>query len=420
MRIAATQWRPRVCPAQEMDAMRAATCVRPFDNVVVLDLTRVLAGPYAAMMLADYGADVIKIETPDSGDDSRGFGPFVGKESAYFMSLNRGKRSMTLNLKCPEAIALFKDMVRKADVLLENYRPGTMEKFGLGYDVLKQINPGLIFASCSGFGQTGPYMKKPAYDVIVQGMGGLMSITGQEDGEPTKAGASIGDIAAGLFTMIGVATALYTRDRTGHGQMVDVAMLDCQVAILENAIARYVTSGAVPGPVGNRHSSITPFDTFKASDGHIIIAVGNDKLWGNFCRLVGRPELVDDERFQHNAGRTKHQKQLKAILNQIFPAQTVQEWIEALDGAGIPCGPLNTIDRLLEDPQVQAREMIVDVTHPVAGHLRMPGLPIKLSDTPGEVFRPAPMLGQHTGEILAEFLGFDAERVAALRASNVI
>jgi CoA:oxalate CoA-transferase len=403
-----------------MEAMRATTCVRPFDNLVVLDLTRVLAGPYAAMMLADYGADVIKIETPGTGDDSRSFGPFVGKESAYFMSLNRGKRSMTLNLKVPEAVALFKDMVKKADVLLENYRPGTMEKFCLGYDVLKEINPKLIYASCSGFGQSGPYMKKPAYDVIVQGMGGLMSITGQEGGEPTKAGASIGDIAAGLFTMIGVTTALHARDRTGHGQMVDVAMLDCQVAILENAIARYVTSGVPPVPIGNRHSSITPFDAFKAEDGYIIIAVGNDKLWAGFCRLVGRLELIKDERFQNNTARTTNQKQLKAILNQIFPARTVAEWIAALDGAGIPCGPINTLDRLLEDPQIKARDMIVDIEHPVAGHLRMPGLPIKLSETPGEVSRPAPLLGQHTAEILAELLGFDAVRVAALRASHAI
>jgi CoA:oxalate CoA-transferase len=400
--------------------MRATTCLRPFDNLVVLDLTRVLAGPYAAMMLADYGADVIKIETPDSGDDSRAFGPFVGQESAYFMSLNRGKRSMTLNLKSPEAVALFKEMAVKADIVLENYRPGTMEKFGLGYDVLKQINPGLIYVSCSGFGQSGPYMKKPAYDVIVQGMGGIMSITGQEGGEPTKAGASIGDLAAGLFTMIGVTTALYTRQRTGHGQMVDVAMLDCQVAILENAIARYVTSGTVPGPIGNRHSSITPFDAFKAEDGYIIIAVGNDKLWSGFCRLVGRPELIEDERFKSNSARTLNQAPLKAVLNQIFPARTVAQWIAALDAAGIPCGPINTIDRLLEDPQVKARDMIVDVVHPVAGHLRMPGLPIKLSETPGEVSRPSPLLGQHTEEILAELLGFGAERVAALRASHAI
>jgi len=400
--------------------MRATPCLLPFDNLVVLDLTRVLAGPYAAMMLADYGADVIKIEAPETGDDSRAFGPFIGQESAYFMSLNRGKRSMTLNLKVPEAVALFKEMAGKADVLLENYRPGTMEKFGLGYDVLKQLNPRLIYASCSGFGQTGPYMKQPAYDVIVQGMGGLMSITGQEGGEPTKAGASIGDIAAGLFTMIGVATALYARDRTGHGQMVDVAMLDCQVAILENAIARYVTSGVVPVPVGNRHSSITPFDAFKAQDGYVIIAVGNDKLWAGFCRLVGRPELVGDERFQTNNARTRNQRQLKSILNQIFLSGTVEHWISALNGAGVPCGPINTVEQLLQDPQIEAREMIVDIEHPVAGHLRMPGLPIKFSETPGEVSRPAPLLGQHTSEILAELLGFDAERVAALRTSHAI
>jgi CoA:oxalate CoA-transferase len=400
--------------------MRATSCLLPFDNLVVLDLTRVLAGPYAAMMLADYGADVIKIEAPETGDDSRAFGPFIGQESAYFMSLNRGKRSMTLNLKVPDAVALFKDMVGKADVLLENYRPGTMEKFGLGYDVLKQLNPRLIYASCSGFGQTGPYMKQPAYDVIVQGMGGLMSITGHEGGEPTKAGASIGDIAAGLFTMIGVATALYARDRTGHGQMVDVAMLDCQVAILENAIARYVTSGVVPVPVGNRHSSITPFDAFKAQDGYVIIAVGNDKLWSGFCRLVGRPELADDERFQTNNARTRNQQQLKSILNQIFLSSTVEHWIKALNGAGIPCGPINTVAQLLRDPQIEAREMLVDIEHPVAGRLRMPGLPIKFSETPGEVSRPAPLLGQHTSEILAELLGLDAERVAALRTSHAI
>ena len=400
--------------------MRATTCVRPFDNVVVLDLTRVLAGPYAAMMLADYGADVIKIETPGLGDDSRSFGPFIGTESAYFMSLNRGKRSMTLNLKVPDAVAVFKDMVKRADVLLENYRPGTMEKFGLGYEVLKQINPNLIFASCSGFGQSGPYMKKAAYDVIVQGMGGLMSITGQEGGDPTKAGASIGDLAAGLFTMIGVAMALYTRDRTGHGQMVDVAMLDCQVAILENAIARFVTSGDVPVPLGNRHSSITPFDAFKAQDGYIIIAVGNDKLWAGFCHLIGREDLAEDARFLTNTARTLNQTQLKAVLNQIFPMRTVGQWIAALDAAGIPCGPINSIDQVLEDPQVKARNMIVDVIHPVAGHLRMPGLPIKLSDTPGEVLHAAPLLGQHTEEILAELLGFSADHVAALRASHAI
>jgi CoA:oxalate CoA-transferase len=371
-------------------------------------------------MLADFGADVIKIETPDVGDDSRAFGPFVGKESAYFMSLNRGKRSMTLNLKAPEAKALFLDMVKKADIVLENYRPGTMEKFGLGYEVLKEANPSIIYAACSGFGHSGPYMEKPAYDVIVQGMGGIMSVTGQEGGGPTRVGASVGDITAGLFTTIGIATALYHRSVTGQGQKVDVAMLDCQVAILENAIARYLVSGVVPGPIGNRHPSITPFEAFQAKDGYIIIAVGNDRLWATFCQLIDCPELVDDERFRSNAARTKNQKLLKGILDGIFSARTVDAWIEALDGAGIPCGPINTIDRVLDNPQVLARDMIVEVEHPVAGPLKMPGVPIKLSETPGEVSGPAPLLGQHTNQILAQLLGLDEGKIAELHAKKVI
>ncbi|MDR3591370.1 MAG: CaiB/BaiF CoA-transferase family protein [Negativicutes bacterium] len=394
--------------------------MQPFGKLLVLDLTRVLAGPYASMMLADYGADVVKIETPEIGDDSRGFGPFVGKESAYFMSLNRGKRSMTLNLKLPEAQELFKEMVKKADIVLENYRPGTMEKFGLGYEVLRQINPKIIYAACSGFGHSGPYMEKAAYDVIVQGMGGIMSITGHEGGEPTRVGASVGDITAGLFTVIGVLTALYARTVSGVGQKVDVGMLDCQVAILENAIARYLVTGNVPGPIGNRHSSITPFEAFSAKDGYIIIAVGNDRLWARFCELIAREELIADERFGTNAARTQNQKPLKAILDGVFPAKTVDEWIEVLEGAGIPCGPINTVDRVLKDPQVVAREMIVEVEHPVAGKLKMPGLPIKLSATPGAVEEAAPLLGQHTEEILAELLGMSPARVAELKARKVL
>jgi CoA:oxalate CoA-transferase len=394
--------------------------MKPFANLKVLDLTRVLAGPYASMMLADYGADVIKIESPEVGDDSRAFGPFVGKESAYFMSLNRGKRSMTLNLKLPEAQGLFKEMVKKADIVLENYRPGTMEKFGLGYDVLREINPKIIYAACSGFGHSGPYMEKAAYDVIVQGMGGIMSITGHEGGEPTRVGASVGDITAGLFTVIGIVTALYARTTTGVGQKVDVGMLDCQVAILENAIARYLVTGNVPGPIGNRHSSITPFEAFSAQDGYIIIAVGNDRLWAKFCELIGRQELIADERFATNAARTKNQKQLKAVLDGVFPGRKVDEWIELLEGAGIPCGPINTVDRVLKDPQVIAREMIVEIEHPVAGRLKMPGLPIKLSATPGAVEKPAPLLGEHSEEILRDVLGMTAGQVAGLRAKNIL
>ncbi|MDR3565025.1 MAG: CoA transferase [Negativicutes bacterium] len=393
---------------------------KPLEGIVVLDLTRVLAGPYAAMMLSDFGANVIKLEAPKGGDDSRAFGPFIGKESVYFMSLNRGKRSMTLNLKEEKAQELFKAMVEKADVVLENYRPGTMEKFGLGYEELKKINPKLIYTACSGFGHTGPYSERPAYDVIVQGMGGIMSITGQENGEPTRVGASVGDITAGLFAAFGTMTALYNREVTGIGQKVDVSMLDCQVAILENAIARYVSSGVVPKPIGNRHPSITPFEAFKAKDGYVIIAVGNDRLWATFCNLIGKPEMITDERFVSNPKRTENQKSLKAILDTVFPNKTVDEWLEILEKAGIPNGPINTIDRVVNDVQVKSRDMIIETDHPIAGKVKMPGIPIKMSETPGSVESPAPLLGQHTEEILHEILGFTAEEVAELRSKNVL
>lgn len=394
--------------------------VKPLENLVVLDLTRVLAGPFASMILADFGADVIKIEPPPDGDDSRSYGPFIGQESAYFMSLNRGKRSMTLNLKEPKAKELFKAMVKKADVVLENYRPGTMAKLGLGYDVLKEINPRLIYAACSGFGQTGPYKDKPAYDMIVQGMGGIMSITGQEGGAPTRVGASIGDITAGLFTVIGIMLALYERESSGEGQMVDVGMLDCQLAILENAIARYLISGDVPKPIGNRHPSITPFEVFQAQDGYIIIAVGNNRLWEKFCHLIGKPELVVDERFVSNPQRTKNQPQLKAILDTVFPAKTVEEWLVALESAGIPCAPINTVERVINDPQIKARQMVVDIQHPQAGRIQMVGVPIKMSRTPGAVERPAPQLGQHNKKILREFLGMVDEEIDNLKTQGII
>jgi len=393
--------------------------LKAFENLVVLDLTRVLAGPYSAMMLGDYGADIIKIEQPEVGDDSRAYGPFIGKESAYFMSLNRNKRSMTLNFKEPAAQDLFKEMVKKADIVLENYRPGTMEGFGLGYDVLKEINPRLIYAACSGFGATGPYAQKPAYDVIVQAMGGIMSITGQEGGEPTRPGASIGDIIAGLFTTIGVGMALYHREKTGEGQKIDVAMLDCQVAVLENAISRYFVNGVAPTPLGNRHPSITPFETFTAKDGYLIVGAGNDRIWVKLCNLLGRDELITDPRFITNADRTKNHKPLKVILDEELKEKTIEEWMAVLDEARIPCAPINTIDKVVKDPQILAREMIVEVEHPVAGKIHIPGVPIKMSATPGSIESPAPLLGQHTDEILKEF-GLSSEDIAELRAKNAL
>ena len=394
--------------------------MKPLEKLVVLDLTRVLAGPYSAMMMGDFGADILKIEQPEVGDDSRAFGPFVGKESAYYMSLNRNKRSMTLNFKEQGARDLFKEMVKKADVVLENYRPGTMEKFGLGYDVLKEINPKIIYAACSGFGETGPYSQKPAYDIIVQAMGGIMSITGQEGGEPTRPGASIGDIIAGLFTTIGVTMALYHRAMTGEGQKIDVAMLDCQVAILENAISRYLVNGVVPGPLGNRHPSITPFEAFTASDGHVIVGAGNDRLWKKLCEMIGKEELLTDERFLTNSLRTTNQKALKPILDAVFKNKTIDQWLAMLEEAGVPCAPINTVDRVVNDPQVKAREMLVEIEHPVAGKMHVPGVPIKMYKTPGSVDTPAPTLGQHTEEILNELLGLSKEDVDALRAKNVL
>lgn len=385
--------------------------MKPLEGLVVLDLTRVLAGPYCSMMLADFGANIIKIEPPEVGDDSRHFGPFVGKESAYFMSLNRNKRSITLNFKKEAHIELFREMVKQADVVLENYRPGTMEKFGLGYDELKQINPKIIYAACSGFGHSGPYMDKPAYDIVVQAMGGIMSITGAEGGEPTRVGASIGDIIAGMFTAYGVMLGLFHRLKTGEGQKVDVGMLDCQVAVLENAISRYATSGVSPVPLGNRHPSITPFAAFTAKDGHLIVGAGNERLWEKLCTLIGSPELITDERFNNNGNRTNNVKELMVILDAIFVKKTINEWLALLEDAGLPCAPINTIDKIVNDPHIAARDMIVEVEHPVAGHLKMAGVPVKMSLTPGKVEYHAPLLGQHNAEILKEMFGWDQEKV---------
>ena len=390
--------------------------MKALEGIRVLDLSRVLAGPYCTMMLADFGADVIKIEAPKVGDDSRAYGPFIGKESAYFMSLNRNKRSITLNLKSQAQCDLFRELVKHADVVVENYRPGTMEKFGLGYDELKKINPKLIYAACSGFGATGPYTDKPAYDIIVQAMGGIMSITGEEGGEPTRVGASVGDITAGMFTAFGVMTALFHRARTGEGQHVDVGMLDCQVAILENAISRYVTSGVVPGPLGNRHPSITPFAAFTAKDGHIIVGAGNDRLWQRLCTLLGCPELIEDPRFITNGKRTENVKELMVLLNKSFATKTINEWLGLLEEAGLPCAPINTIDKILADPQVNARNMIVELDHPIAGKLKVPGVPVKLSATPGAVECHAPLLGEHNSEVLKEVLGWDEAKTKAFFA----
>ena len=392
----------------------------PLTDLLVLDVTRVLAGPFAGMVLADLGAEVVKIERPGGGDDARAFGPFRNGVSAYFASVNRGKKSLTLDLKAPAGRDIFLRLAEQADVVLENFRPGVMDRLGLGCGQLRERNPRLVYAACSGFGQTGPYRDRPAYDAVIQAMGGIMSITGEEGGPPVRVGASIADITAALYTVIGILGALHARERTGEGQLVDVAMLDCQVGILENAIARYFASGEAPGRLGTRHPSITPFQAFDTADGQLVVAIGNDRLWEQFCRLVGREELATDERFATNALRTEHYRELLPLLEGIFRAHPTDWWLAALEGAGIPSGPINTIDRLAEDPQVAARSMLQEVEDPAAGLLRMAGVPIKLSATPGAIAGPAPALGEHTDAILSARLDLDEATILRLRRDGVL
>jgi CoA:oxalate CoA-transferase len=389
------------------------------EGLRVLDLTRVLVGPYTTMILADLGAEVIKLEIPEQGDDARHYPPHINGESAYFMSLNRNKQSMTLNLKSEGGKALLLDLVRKVDVLVENFRPGTMERLGLGYETLKAVNPRLIYAAASGFGQTGPYSQQPAYDGVVQAMGGIMSITGQIDGEPTRVGTSIGDIAAGLFTAIGILAAVIHREKSGQGQLVDVAMLDCQVALLENAIARYTAAGEVPGPIGNRHPSITPFEPFATLDGQLMVAVGNNALWVKFCDAIGETGLAADPRFTTNTLRTQNYEALRPLIAASMMQKTTAEWVSILQSAGVPNGPINSVDMVITDPQVVAREMVVDVEHPVAGLTKLPGIPIKMNVTPGEIRQPAPLLGQHTRQILSNLLGYDDETITRLEEEGI-
>ncbi|MBD3949096.1 CoA transferase [Tuanshanicoccus lijuaniae] len=385
----------------------------------VVDMTRVLAGPYATMLLADMGADVLKIEMPGKGDDSRAYGPYVNGESAYFMSINRNKRSLTLNLKNEDAKEILIKLIKEADVLVENFRPGTMEKLGLGYDVLREINPKLIYAASSGFGHSGPYSKRPAYDGVVQAMGGIMSITGEKDGRPTRVGPSIGDVTAGLFTAIGILGALNYRNETGKGQKVDVAMLDGQVAILENAVARYFATGTSPKPAGNVHTSIFPFQPFETVDGEIMIAAGNDNLFRKLWHVFGDESVADDPRFKTNPLRGENYDEMIALITEETKKKTTQEWQTLLDEAGVPNGPINNIEMVVNDPQIKAREMILEVNHPVAGQTFLPGVPIKMSETQGYIRKAAPVLGEDTEDILMN-LGYSENEIQRLREEGAI
>ena len=393
---------------------------KPLDGLKVVDLTRVLAGPFSTMLLADMGADVIKIENPKDGDDSRAFGPFKNGLSAYYASLNRSKRSITLNLKEERGREILKKLAGNADILVENYKPGTMKKLGLDYDALKTLNPRLIYAASSGFGQTGPYSSKAAYDLILQGMSGFMSITGFDVQQPVKAGSSIADVFAGVFTTIGILAALEHRRKTGQGQLVDVAMLDCMIATLENAVASFDCTGKPPQPIGNVHRSIAPFASFPTSDGLVNVCAGNDDLWRRFCEAVGMEKYVTDPRFANNKARVENFGELSKIIAEHTSRRTTAEWVEALDAVKVPCGPIMNIEQVANDPQVKARNMLLELEHPEFGKYLVPGVPIKFSETPASIKSFAPTLGEHNFEVYAKELGLSREEVEALQKEGVI
>lgn len=390
-------------------------------DLLVVDLSRVLAGPYCTMMLADLGAQVLKIEVPGRGDDTRQWGPpFAGGEAAYYLSVNRGKKSLTLNLKTKAGREIVRELARRADVLVENFRVGTMEEWGLGYNDLQAINPGLIYCAITGYGQDGPYRDRPGYDFIIQAQGGIMSITGPVEGPPMKVGVAIVDITAGLYATVAILAALHERQRSGQGQFIDIALLDAQVAWLANVGSNYLISGERPRRYGNAHANIVPYEPFPTRDGWIAIAVGNDRQWQQLCALAGWDDLASDPRFTTNPLRVENREILVPILQERFRQEASRVWEEKLLAAGIPCAPIQTIDQVFADPQVLARGMLVELPHPTAGAVRLAGSPLKLSRTPVQLTEPPPLLGQHTDEVLATYLGYSVEKIARLREEGVI
>jgi crotonobetainyl-CoA:carnitine CoA-transferase CaiB-like acyl-CoA transferase len=409
------------------DSSRAA----PLAGVRVLDLSRVLAGPWCTQTLADLGADVIKVERPATGDDTRGWGPPFLKdrqghdtaEAAYYLGTNRNKRSITVDIAKPSGQALIRQMAAQCDVFIENFKVGDMARYGLDADSLRGLNPRLVYCSVTGFGQTGPYRERAGYDYAIQGLGGLMSVTGERDtvtgGGPQKVGVAVADLFTGMYAAVAILAALRHRDATGEGQAIDMALLDTQVAMLANLGANYLSTGVAPGRMGNAHQNIVPYQVFEVADGHVILAVGNDGQYAKFCEVAGRPELAQDPRFRKNADRVRHRDLLVPLLADVMKTRVRHDWLAALEAAKVPCGPINSLDEVFADPQVRARGMTVDMPHPLTDQLRLVASPIKLSATPVQYRSPPPLLGEHTGQVLAEF-GIDAARQAALREEGVL
>ena len=400
----------------------------PLSHIRVLDLSRVLAGPWAGQNLADLGAEVIKIERPGAGDDSRAFGPPWVKDragrdtsdSAYFTSANRGKKSVTVNIAAADGQALVRELARASDVLIENYKHGDLARYGLGYGALRELNPRLVYCSVTGFGQTGPYRERPGYDFMIQGMGGMMSITGEPDDEPQRAGVPIADIITGMYASIAICAALAHRERTGIGQHLDLALLDSQIALLAYQNTNYFATGVPPKRIGNLHPNIVPYQPFRAADGELILACGNDNLYRKFCEAAGCPELAADPRFATNGKRVENRAELTRLLSEVFAKRSKREWLELLEAAGVPNGPINDIAQVFEEPQVKARGVRIELEHPAAGAVPMVASPMRFSATPPDYKRAPPVLGQHTAEVLREVLGKSEAEIEKLRAARAI
>lgn len=392
------------------------------EGIRVLDLSRVLAGPYCTMMLGDLGADIIKVEIPEQGDETRHWGPpfAEGGQSAYYLCVNRNKRSITLNLKSERGLSILKDLVRRSDILVENFRVGTLERWGLSYEELLHIRPGLIYCTITGYGYTGPDRDKPGYDFVIQAQGGVMSITGPAEGEPYKVGVAIADITAGLFACNAILASLYARAQTGEGQRIDISLLDTQVAWLANVASNYLISGESPQRYGNAHPNIVPYQTFMARDGYFAIGVGNDRQWQKLCKILGQDDWAHDQRFATNADRVENRDILVNLLQIEFKKYDLAHWITGLEANGIPSAPINAIDQVFDDPQVRAREMTINFPHPTAGSVPLVASPMKIPTAPVQYRRPPPLLGEHTGEVLQEVLSYDTENVEELRNNRVI